>query len=101
MRTTQVLAELASQGFIKFPVAGAYVGNFLKEAASEYTRLRNENPDAGKFETLKTAIETARKTTSNVLLNVTTAPSAQITVVNEAESFFGKRSINKYLEKLA
>jgi len=100
-RTRAALVEIANQGFIKFPVAGVYVGGFMTELAQEYVRLRNAKPDGDKFQQLKDAVENTRSTTSNALLNKETAPSAQIEVLSEAGGFFGKRSINRYLEKLA
>jgi hypothetical protein len=66
------LVTLANEGFIKFPVAGVYVGNFMTELAQEY-----------------------------VMLNKELSPSSPITVLNEVGGLFGKRSIEKYLEKLA
>jgi len=97
------LQALADRGFISFPVARVYVGNFMTELAQEYVKLRNANPENDKFETLKAAIENTRASTSNPLLNSTVSPEgSRITLVKEAESvFFGKRQIDKYLEKLA
>jgi hypothetical protein len=102
--TKATLAELVNQGFIKLPVAGVYVGNFMTELAQEYVRLRNDKPDESKLNILKQAVENTRATTSNVLLNKDTAPtaSASISVVDKLPSaFIGSRSITKYLEKLA
>ena len=101
-RVKVALAELANQGFIKFPVAAVYVGRFMDELAAEYVKLRKNSPDGDKFETLKAAIENTRATTSNTLLNSEMVPEAsKISLMKEAPGLFGKRSIDKYLEKLA
>jgi hypothetical protein len=99
-RARAALVEMANQGFIKFPVAAVYVGSFMTDLAQEYVKLRNANPDGDKFQQLKTAVQNARNVTGNAMLNSETAPSAEIQVISEAGGFFGKRSINKFLDKL-
>lgn len=96
----KTLQSLVDQGFIKFPVARAYLGNFLTEVAAEYVRLRKENPD-DKFQTLKNAIESARGKTTNTLLNKDYAPSAIVELRSTAPGLFGERRIDKYLQNLA
>lgn len=104
-KTRAGLVTLVNEGFIKLPVAGANLGNFLTELAREYVRLRNEAaPGRSKLDLLKDAVENVRGTTSNTLLNKQTAPtaSASISVLeNVPNAFFGSRSIGKYLDGLA
>ncbi len=100
-KARKALVTLANEGFIKFPIAPLYLGNFMTELAQEYVKLRNAKPEGDKIQLLKDAIENARSTTSNVMLNKDTSPSASIAVLSEVGGLFGKRSINKYLESLA
>lgn len=97
----KALQALADQGFLnllKFPISREQATDFLKQVAAEYISLRNANPEGGKLQALKDAIEAARGKTDNVLLN---SPSAKIELVTEVPGIFGNRHIDKLLEKLA
>jgi hypothetical protein len=99
--TRDVLADLVNQGFIKSPLPSMNMTSFLNELAQEYDKLRKSNPTGDKFQLLKDAIGNTQATTSNVLLNKNDSPEVSVTLLSEAGGVFGKRSINKYLEKLA
>ncbi len=92
------LVTLVNEGFLKLPAPSAYLTTFMSDLAKEYARLRTENPASDKFQTLQTAITNARKTTQDPMIT----PSAVVALSPEVPgAFIGKRSINKYLEKLA
>jgi hypothetical protein len=97
-KTVEALTTLFREKFLVLPATPKDLSIFLNDVAKEYVRLRTENPDSNKFQTLQTALATARAHTDDPMMT----PSAVVTLNDNAPgAFFGKRSINKYLENLA
>lgn len=97
-KTVDALNTLFREKFLVLPATPRDLSIFLNDVAKEYVRLRTENPDSNKFQTLQSALETARTHTQDPMMT----PSAVVALSDKAPgAFFGKRSITPFLENLA
>lgn len=81
------LITLVNEGFLKLPAPPVYLSTFMNDLAHEYKRLREQNPDRPKFETLQTAITNARKTTQDPMIT----PSAVVALSSEVPGHFSEK----------
>ncbi len=96
-KTVEALTTLFQEKFLVLPATPRELSIFLNDVAKEYVRLRTENPDSNKFQTLQKAIANARSNTQDPMVT----PSASIVLNDKAPGFFGDRPISKYLKDLA